>query len=278
MTFPLPASTSRDTDVAPMRTAPQDDNWTLLSPERPPPPPKLAFVPYDQSMCEGGETTGWWPAIVYSSYGQAIDERYESLALETKNRFVRNMYEKHCARRRAYLMTGDPTVIPEDTNDDNNNNTTMHVAQLLGFQDLWIEFDATQQKGVLAYVLQAMGEREKLPLKIQKVYDVAIEQLKLLLTFDPRSSHGSTTTKSIDDIVSTGAMLHLNTATATHTRKSSTSNTFVNTNDTRPGQQSEPSSASSSNSRAILTRGDLPSQREREPERKERERCIRNFP
>lgn len=192
--------------------AQHDDSWRLLTPERPAPPPKLALVPYEHpNSCEGGTTTTmegttwWWPAIVYRSFGQAMDERHETLSWETKNRFVRNMYEKHCARRRSYLMTGKTSVVPaEEEEEDTTNNTTMYVAQLLGYHDLWVEFDSTQQKNMLAFVMEALAQREKLPSNIQSVYDLAFEQLKHLLTYDPRTADGSTTIPSIDDILSMG--------------------------------------------------------------------------
>ena len=201
----------------------------LITPERPAPPPKLALVPYN---CAGNQTTTtatshwWWPAIVYSSYGQAMDERHETLSLATSNRFLRKMYETHCARLLAGLDHPDET-----------SNKTMHVAQLLGYDDLWVEFDATQQKNMLAHVLEALAQREKLPSEIQNAYDLAFEQLKLLLSFDPRTADGSTT---IDDIVSGGICHNLNATTTTQPRKLSTT-TPVNTNGTN--QQREPPSS-----------------------------------
>jgi hypothetical protein len=245
------ATQQQDSGMMPVPITPPEQR-----PPAPPPAPKLAFVRYDfahnKNQTTPSQTTTttsrmhwWWPAIVYSSYGQAMDERHETLSMATQNRFLRSMWENRCARRARLIAGLDPQ--PDDT-----SNKTMNVAQLLGYDDLWVEFDATQQKKMLAYVLEALEQREKLPSKFHKAYDLAFEQLKLLLTFDPsdRSNDGSMTIPmSIDDILSSGICHHPDATTTTQPRTLTT----PAADDTHQQQQSEPPPSSSSSSALIVS-------------------------
>ena len=173
--------------------------------------PTLAFVPYRH-------THWWWPAIVYSSYGEAMEERYDTMSWKARNLLLWKMYEQHRVNRTRFLEGS----LDQHTS---SSNTTMCVAQLLGYQDLWVEFDSTQQKHMLTYVMEALAQREKLPSEIQNVYDLAFEQLKLLLTYDDPSCTNSSVTavtdgsstiiKSLDDILSMGTKLYPDGATTT---------------------------------------------------------------
>lgn len=189
--------------------------------------PTLAFVPYRH-------THWWWPAIVYSSYGEAMEERYDTMSWEARNLLVWKMYEQHRVNRTRFL---------EGSLDQHtSSNTTMCVAQLLGYQDLWVEFDSTQQKHMLTYVMEALAQREKLPSEIQNVYDLAFEQLKLLLTYDDPSYTNSSVTavtdgsstimKSLDDILSMGTKLYPDGATTTMMTTTTTMQTTMTTTTT----------------------------------------------
>jgi hypothetical protein len=115
----------------------------LISPDRPPPPAKLAFILSKDNL--------WWPAIIYSSYGEAMQERDETLSLATKNYMARRVISAF-----------------------RNKQPQGKIAQLLGYNDNWLEYSET--KSIYTFLHKAVAQT--FTQVHQHAFDVALTQVE----------------------------------------------------------------------------------------------------
>jgi hypothetical protein len=128
---------------------------TLIPPERPASnTTQLAFVLHGEY---------WWPAITYTSYGQAMEERHETLSLKTKNMLAFKMIDEHHANLNKYGKSDE--ILRKK------------ICQVLGYEDEWIEFN--DQRSIYVFLPQAVAQN--LPQALQPAFSQALQQVRELL-------------------------------------------------------------------------------------------------
>ena len=147
----------------------------LISDELPAARLHLAFVPV-----EFHSERYWWPAIVYSSYLQAMADRVNTLSESVAERLAIKVIDE----RSRNLSSGSTTA--PDINSAN-------VAQLLGFEDEWMEIN--QHQRISAFLPCAVSQKVSPRHGHYEAFNLALEQLKDLL------SCGATDASRIDELL-----------------------------------------------------------------------------